>query len=110
MRIITYILFFLFSLSIVGKSNLIAFIKKIKTPVELASTEVDDEAKSLDDEEGKERSEKEESKQKDSYYLKTSFYYGIALQYNCNKHTLDFYALLFKSHFKEVVTPPPELV
>lgn len=110
MRIITCILFFLFSLSIVGKSNLIAFIKKIKTPVELASAEVDDEAKNLDDEEGKERSEKEESKEKDSYYLESNFYYGIAAMYNCNKHTLNFYTLLFKSHFKEVATPPPELV
>lgn len=109
MRFITYILFFLFSFNIAGKANFIAFVKKIKTPAELTSaTETDDEAAGTDDDKSKEGSEKEEAKEKDSYYLETHFNYGIAGLYNCNNHTLDFYALLFKSHFKEVVTPPPE--
>jgi hypothetical protein len=111
MRFLTYILFFFFSLSIVGKANLISFIKKIKSPVELSSaTGSDDENRDADDDEKNERSEKEELKEKCSYYLGSVFSYGISTYYNCNKHTLNFYTLLFKSHFKEVVTPPPELV
>ena len=110
MRFFTYILFFLFSLSILGKTNLISFIKKFKSPIELTSaTELDDETRGVDDDENK-RSEKEELKEKDSYYLESYFGYRAATYYNCNKHLLDFYTLLFKSHFKEVVTPPPELV
>lgn len=94
-----------------GKANLISFIKKIKSPIELTSAnELDDEARGVDDDENKERSEKEELKEKNSFYLESTFDYRTSTYYNCNKHILDFYTLLFKSHFKEVVTPPPELV
>ena len=111
MRFITYILFFFFLLSIVGKENLIRYIKKIKAPLEFTSTpEVDDETKGVDEDENKGRSENEELKEKDSYYLESNFHFGISCFYNCNKHKLNFHTLLFKSHFKEVVTPPPELV
>lgn len=111
MRFLTYILFFLFSLSILGKANLISFIKKIKSPIALTSaTELDDEARGVDDDENKGRSEKEELEEKDSFYLESNFDYRTANYYNCNKHILNFYKLLFKSHFKEVVTPPPEFV
>lgn len=111
MRFLTYILFFLFSLSILGKANLISSIKKIKSPITLASaTEVDDETRGVDDDENKERSEKEELKEKNTFFLESNFDYRTSNYYNCDKHILNFYTLLFKSHFKEVVTPPPEFV
>ena len=93
-----------------GKSNLIGFIKKIKSPITLiSSAEVDEEAKDLEDE-SKGRSEKEELNEKDSYYLEPNFNCKILASYNCNNYILNFYTLLFKTHFKEVVTPPPKLV
>ena len=111
MRFFTYILLFLFSLSIVGKRNLIRFIKKIKSPIELLSViGFDDEAREIDDDKNKEDSEKKESEEKYSYYLKSDFHCRKLNCYNYNKHILNFYTLLFKSHFNEVVTPPPEFV
>jgi hypothetical protein len=102
MRFATYILLLLFSLSILGKTNLITFIKKIKSPIQLTSAaELDDETRGMDDDETKGRS--------DSYFPDYNFNYKIAVYYNYNKHLLNFYTLLFKSHFREVVTPPPEL-
>ena len=87
-----------------GKTNLICFIKKIKSPIELTSST------ELDDDKNKERSEKEELEEKDSYYLDSNFDCKTSNYYNCNKHKLNFHTLIFKSHFKEVVTPPPELI
>lgn len=111
MKLLTYILFFSFLLSIVGKANILAFIKKIKSPIELASAnEIDDEARGIDDDENKEGSEKEESEEKNPCFLASDSHYAIATFYNCNKLKINFYKLLFKSHFKEVATPPPELV
>lgn len=81
-----------------------------KSPIELTSAnEVDDETRGVDDDESKNGSEKEELEEKNTYYLESHFYYGVAASFNCNKHKINFYKLLFKSHFKEVVTPPPEL-
>lgn len=111
MRFLTYILLFLFLINIEVKTNFIRFIKKIKTPIELISaTELDDKAKELDDDENTERSEKEELKEKDLYSFELNFNSRTSNYYNCNKHILNFCTLLFKSNFKEVVTPPPELV
>ena len=108
MRIGTFILLILFSLSILSRANLLSFIKKIKSPIELSSSEDYDENSDLD--ESKKASDaKEELDEKNSHYITFNSAFVFFKDIRTTKHFLHHYQQLFKSHFKEVVCPPPEL-
>jgi hypothetical protein len=112
MKTISIILFFLFSVGIAGKITFTTLLKKIKSPVELSgsSAELDDESKGIDDDKSNEQDSKEEGENKDTFILNTVVHPVVFFTSCANNHVLSFYNTLFKSHFKEVVTPPPELI
>ena len=90
-----------------GKTNLLTFIKKIKSPIELTSG-ADDDTTETDPEKNKERDVKEEREDKDTFifthYTPLQFSSRIA----CNKHLLSLIHIRFKSFSKEIDTPPPK--
>ncbi len=108
MRFISFTLFLLFSLGIIVKANVATFIKKIKSPIELtSSSETDEESRSSDDENNTD----DKNKEVEDKNIHTPYSALISKQKsNCNKHDLNFFKIKFKSNFKEIVTPPPELV
>lgn len=112
MKFISIILLLFLSIGIFGKASFIAFIKKIKSPIELsASAEADDESKEADDNTSKEKDSEEDTEDKNNFYVHTESELPHVTLFSCNKHLISFYKTLFKSHFKEVATPPPpELV
>jgi|GEM_PF-3021279 len=112
MKITPIILFFLFSIGIVGKINFTTLIKKIKSPVELSSslTELDDESKGIDDDKTSEQDTKEDAENKNTFILNTDIFPVVLFTSCANNHILSFYNSIFKSHFTEVATPPPELI
>ena len=108
MRISTSILLFCFLLSLLSRTDLLSFIKKIKQPIELSSSEDYDENSDLD-ENKKATDAKEELDEKNAHYITFNSAFIFFKDIRTTKHFLDHYKQLFKSHFKEVVCPPPEL-
>jgi hypothetical protein len=107
MRIISFTLFLLFTFGILVKANVVSLLKKPKSPIELTSSETDEESRSCDDDNSKE----DKNKEIEDKNIHTPYSTLIAkYKFNYNKHVLNFFKIRFKSHFKEIVTPPPELV
>lgn len=106
MKVGTIILLFFFSLGILSRTNLFS-LKKIKSPIELASSEDFDESSDLDESE-KTADEKEELDKKNAHYVNYNAAFIFLKDIRYTKHFLDHHKQLFKSHFKEVVCPPPE--
>lgn len=106
MKLFSYILIFLFCLGVLGKTNLLTFIKKIKSPIELTS-EADDDTKEADPEKNKERDIKE-GEDKDTFIFSAWTCLSFVSNSTCNKHLLSLINIRFKSFFKEIDTPPPK--
>lgn len=111
MRISTSILLFFFSLSLLSRTDLLSFIKKVKCPIELSASEDYDE--SADPDQNKkpaDAKEELENDEKRTHFItfNSSFIFFKDIRYT--KLFLDYYKQLFKSHFKEIVCPPPESV
>lgn len=107
MKISTIIFLFFFSLNLLSRADLLSFIKKIKSPIELSSTEDYDENSDLD--ESKKTSDAKED-EKNAHYITFNSAFVFFKDIRHTKHFLDQYRQLFKSHFKEVVCPPPESI
>ena len=107
MKLFSYILIFLFCLSVSGKANLLTFIKKIKSPIAL-TPEADDDAAETDTEKNKERDVKEEREDKATFIFTNYASLQFMMHVTCNKHLLSLINIRFKSFFKEIETPPPK--
>jgi hypothetical protein len=110
MKFFSYILVFLFCLGVLGKTNLLTFIKKIKSPIELTS-EADDDNKEADPEKNKdkERDVKEEREEdKNTFFFSNYIPFSFISNVSCNKHLLSLINIRFKSFSKEIDTPPPQ--
>lgn len=111
MRFTPYVLILIFSLGIIGKGGILLIVKTFKPSVELSSLKKYNTyaTSGICEDLNEEIHETIDIKENSHYYLKS--YYNVALfqSYICNKHLLRFNTLLFKSHFQEVVSPPPEV-
>ncbi len=108
MKLFSYILILLFCLGVFGKTNLLTFIKKIKSPIELTS-EVDDDNKEADPEKNKGRDAKEEREEdKNTFIFNNHISLQLLSNARCNKHLLSLINIRFKSFSKEIDTPPPK--
>lgn len=113
MRISTSILLFFFSLSLLSRSDLLSFIKKIKSPLELSTSEDYDESESADPDQNQNKKStdaKEELDEKHTHFITFNSGFIFFKDFRYTKHFLDHSQQLFKSHFKEVVCPPPEFI
>ncbi|MGN6646312.1 MAG: hypothetical protein ACTHJT_07265 [Cytophaga sp.] len=109
MRISAVILLFFFAFGILHRANLLSFLKKTKPAIELSSAEDYDETSDTD-ENKKANDTKEEMDEKKSHYVTSHSTFIFFSDFHTSKNFLHHNQQLFKSHFKEIVSPPPESI
>ncbi|WP_299253916.1 hypothetical protein [uncultured Cytophaga sp.] len=109
MRLTPYFLFLIFLLGIIGKGGILLIVKNFKPTVDLLSVKNTNTTIGICEDLNEETHQTIDIKENHNYYLKSYFNVALFLSFICNKHLLRKSTLLFKSHFQEVISPPPEV-